>query len=199
MDLPLELFQDVARRLSRKDLKELRLVCKQFAENLVPLVFDSVFLSMHPSDLDKTNEALVNFRPFIKTLILCPLKYGGITRQAYHDRVRGFMPIKRLPYRSRFQEHIKMSYRCYCRVQKRASAREVRSKMQRLVRTLLETAPSLNRVVLTHRHRHIDFTDLELACYCRWKTCSISRDMHLMFRITPFLSQATRLSDISGT
>ena len=198
MNLPLELFQDVARRLSRKDLKALRLVCKQCSQNLSPYLFDSVFLSMDPQDLDKTQHVLEHSMSSIKVVIVSPLNYAKLTRRGYKYRVAVLKGRDRLPYRSRFDEHLKIGYRFYENVQKRSSEDGVGDRLQRLLRTLLETALNLKKVVLTHRHSYIDLSDLELAKYCRWKTCSMSRELHSMFRLTPFQSTSGgRSADLS--
>lgn len=165
MKLPLEIFQDVARRLSRKDLKQLRLVCKQFSEHLVPLLYDSVFLAIDSLELERAECILAHFKSSIKSVVVSPIKYPDLTLKQYRNCVvtladeTSFLP--RLPYRSKVGEHVKKSYENYCIVQQRGSVDGLEERMYHLLRTLLQNAPSLKKVVLTHRHRNIDLADIE--------------------------------------
>lgn len=171
IDLPLELFQDIAQRLSKKDVKSLRSICRKSARNLYPILFDSVFLSFDPLDLDRAERIYTCFECSIKILIVCPVDFESLSERRYEDQVRTCRDIKRLPSLPAFWHHINRGYMEYVRVQRRASTWEQRTRMQELIRKILKTAPNLKKVVLTHGNRHIHLTDLDVTKYCHFKNC----------------------------
>lgn len=70
MEIPLELFQNIAQRLQKADLKRLRLTCKGFAENAIPFLFDTVFLSADPLDLESADLIFRHFKTSLKVVIV---------------------------------------------------------------------------------------------------------------------------------
>ena len=191
MDLPPELLGDVAQRLSKRDLKQLRLTCKQLAHNLAPNLFDSVFLSTDPMDHETAESAMANFGPWIKTVIMSPLGFPYLSRESYKWRVRNEIDCVRLPYRSRFDQHVAMGYRAYRRDQGASDQNHTLSQLWLLYQQALVTLPGVRRVVITHRRRAVHLTDTVLATYCRWKTCSIPRAAHAAFRLSPLFDDAS--------
>ena len=191
MDLPPELVEDVAQRLSKRDLKQLRLTCKQLAHNLAPNLFDSLFLSTDPADHETAESAMAHFGPWIKTVIVTPLGFPYLSRESYKWRARSEINCFRLPYRARFDQHVAMGYRAYRRVQTASDQIHTLSQLWLLFQQAIVTLPGVRRVVITHRRRAVHLTDTELANYCRWKTCSIPRAAHAAFRLSPLFDDAS--------
>ena len=169
--LPLELLQDVAQYLTKKDLKVLRSLCRKFARGLGSLLFDSVFLSLDPLDLDKAKKIQACFESSVRTLIICPLMYEPITQRQYEDRILDWMENRDLRGLSRFDKHIERSYEEYVNVWERAGTWDSRQRMQHLFQRLLEIAPKLEKVIFTHKNRHIDTANLDVAKYCPFTKC----------------------------
>lgn len=93
-----------------------------------------------------------------------------------------------------------MGYKEYCSVQERAGRQSFWCKFEDLLQRILTEAPSVYRLVLTHRNRFTQMTDLELAKYCPSETCRFPRQMHAIFRLTPQQSLGTsRSPDIVRT
>ena len=191
MDLPPELLEDVAQRLSRRDLKQLRLTCKRLAQYLVPYLFDSLFLSTDPVDHETAESAMAHFGPYIKTIVVTPLGFPYLSRESYKWRARSEINCVRLPYRSRFDQHVDMGYRAYRRVQGASDQSHILSQLWLLFQQAIVTLPGVRRIVITYRRRAVHLTDTELASYCRWKTCSIPRAAHAAFRLCPLFDDAS--------
>ncbi|KAG6994073.1 hypothetical protein G7Y79_00047g082990 [Physcia stellaris] len=191
-ELPVELVQQILKKLPRRDLKSLRLTSKALAEQATYLTFNAVFLSPDPVDIEKTARVFATFKSSITTLILSPFFIGELTLAQYKRCVeRGgqfksyletfplHMPL-RFPYRSRFAEHIKMGY------EDLKSRRQVEhTPTRQLLCSILQHAHNIRKLIITDRRRAMDLTGLELAKFCRWEDCTIPPDMHAMFRPTP--------------
>ena len=72
--LPPELLQQVAKSLSKSDLKNLRLVSKMMTKYVACIVFDAIYLSTDPLDLEKAELVFKHYRGSIK--IVGGLSYG---------------------------------------------------------------------------------------------------------------------------
>ena len=93
-------------------------------------------------------------------------------------------PTGRLPYRSRFEEHIHIGWKEHYDVQVCPKAEE--HTLMHFLSKLCGIAPNLRGLVLVDRgfRQTIQMTDNELAKYCRWADCSIPREAHAMFRLS---------------
>ena len=189
MNLPLEVLNNVLQNLPKKDLKQLRLVCVSLVDKVAPFLFDSVFISRDPLDLDKAVLLLKTFASMFKSVIISPVAFEQLSsRSQYQDRVTTVKSVMRCPPHSRFKEHIKQGYHEYRIVQERSSRPDTEDRMLHLFETVLSNAPCLKQVVITHRRRNTNLTGQELAKYCRYKTCGMPVKMHGIFRLDPFQS-----------
>lgn len=188
MDLPSEVLNNVLQNLPKKDLKQLRLVCGSLVDKVAPFLFNSVFISLDPLDLEKAVLLLGTFAPMIKSVIISPIAYEQLTRPQYRKRVTTLKSVEPCPPRSRFNEHVKRGYSEYCIVQERASQLDTEHRLLQLFGTVLGSASFLKQVVITHRRRNTNLTGQELAKYCRHKACGMPAEMHGMFRVDPFQS-----------
>ena len=186
MDLPAELIQNVTERLPRSDLKQLRLVCKQLAEHVVPCLFNTAFLSRDPFDIDATESMLKYHSASIRTLIVCPLKYRLLSRESYTGHVSGarYRLLGRLPWRSRYDQHLTLGYKQHRKLQESSTRESSRIHFWKLLKRTIGIS-SIRKVVITRRHHNAFMVGRELQRYCAWKSCSIPDDKHTMFRLSP--------------
>lgn len=198
MDLPVEVLDMVIQHLSKPEIKQLRQTCKRLAIVSVPSLFDTIFISRDSLDQEYAALALTQFKTSIKSVILCPLKYPKLIRPCYKRLVQRIRRRRAIPKYPRFDEHTDMGYKEYCRVQERAGHRSSWHKIEELLQRILMEAPSVYRVVLTHRNRVKDLTDLELAKYCQSETCRLPRELHALLKVTPLQSlETSRSSDVA--
>lgn len=198
MELAVELLDMVLQHLSKPELKQLRQTCKRLAIVSIPPLFDSVFISRDTLDQEYSALALIRFKASIKTVIVCPLKYPKLNLNNYGKLVNCLRRRRFLPKHPGFFKHMKMGYEDYCSTQERAGPPSSWRTSEALLQRIILEAPSIRRVVITHRHRFREMTDLELAKYCRSQTCRVPREMHALFRLTPLQSlETSRSPDIA--
>lgn len=202
-ELPVELVQQILKKLPRRDLKSLRLSSKALAEQVTYLTFNAVFLSPDPVDIEKTAWVFASFKSSITTLILSPFFFDDITVAKYKRCVERGGQYKsylqtfpsatpfRFPYRSRFAEHIKMGYEDL-----KSRRRIDHIPTRQLLCSILQHAHNVRKLVITDRRRAMDLKGRELAKFCRWEDCTIPPDMHAMFRPTPAQAKEDGRPDI---
>ena len=189
LQLPIELVQDVLCRISRKDIKNVRLVSKTLAKAAAPFCFDSIFLSVDPLDLEKAKYVLNSFTSMIKTLIIPPLRYANLGEAIYGECVQalGRLGHSEATYKQ-IKKHIKQGYKDYSSLQERSSHSRAQQEMLTCLRVALETSPNLKEVVLTHRRRYTELTGLELAKFCSVEECDFPVETHALLRLSPHQS-----------
>lgn len=192
MELPPEILQDIAQRLPKHNLKQLRLACKRLAESVAPSLFNSVFLSIHPADLESAEFMLAHFGASVKTIIVSPLKYRELSTSRYQSVVRSRIKCLRLPNNSRLDKHLKIGYRLHARLVDIAGRDSSMSGLWDTLQKAFRISLGARKIIITYRHRYQHLTDLELARLCRWKTCPMSRDMHTAFRLDPLHTYSMR-------
>lgn len=178
-----EILENIAKHLIKSHLKKLRLAGKKLSEVAIPFLFNSVFLSRDPTDLKKAENVLVHFNSCIKTVVVSPLRYGNIDRIGYKRLVIKYRGRHNLPETSCFDEHVKMGDKQY-------GLRDELSEcsMAQAVRKVVADGSKIRKLVITHRRRHEDLTEIEFCKYCRWADCPIPHEDHTMFRLSPLES-----------
>lgn len=176
-----------------------RSVSRTLAKIATPLCFDSIFLSIDPLDLEKAKDILKEFTSMIKTLVISPVRYESLAEVEYRKVVQTLQGSRyHLPKRTQIREHISLGYKDYSSVQERSSHPRAQYDMLSCLSMALQTAPNLEKVVITHRRRHAELTGQELAKFCSLKKCQISVEMHAIFRLSPHQSRIGRASpDVS--
>ena len=184
MELPPELLADVVQYLSRRDLKQLRSTCRRLAEQVVPFLFDSIFLSTDASDLKRAELASISYGRQIRNVVVSFVPYNELTWLSYQKTVRleKGMRFGRLSYSCRFQQHMAHNYKRFCTARHRAAQPSSASRMYELLEMVLNTGPNIRTVIVTRRQ---SFNEVDLADYCCWENCPLSLKEHAMFRITP--------------
>ena len=188
MQLPPEILDFISAYLVKRDLKQLRLACKELAEVAVPYLFDTLFLSHDQLDLIYAEWMLAYFYPMIKTVVVSPLRYKELDQSSYEEAVCRVTRCERLSQFSFFDSHIAVGYRQYCTVWKRTAQPPSMAPIEELLRKTVNCAPNVSRLVITHRHRYSDIMDDELMRGCPGWLCPIPQEMHACFRLSPWQS-----------
>lgn len=189
--LPTELLALCVEDLSGKDLKHLRLASQTLARKLTPFLFTSIYLSRYSNDLEQAESVLRSFKNLITTIVISPLRYPGLSPQAYkflvhearqtrNERVGDANEDKLI------SEHMSQGFKEYRRVQRKAANKPSGlSKLEDILLRVFQDAPRVRKVVITHRQRFSPMEGDVLAQYCHLRNCSLSPETHAMFRLTP--------------
>ena len=78
IEVPPEVLEHILTHLEKKDLKAVRLVCKQLERLAVSLLFNEVYLSANPAELEVAQNTVQNFGKSIKTVLFSAVEYPEI-------------------------------------------------------------------------------------------------------------------------
>lgn len=112
MNLPSELFDIICGFLAKTDLKAIRQVCRRFSQAVIPLLFDQVYISPCPEDLDVSKLIGQRFGVYVKELVLLTRRYEAYSPRLYDRdmkrslRKRGFSDVT--------DQEVAASYAGYC-------------------------------------------------------------------------------------
>ena len=186
--MPLELLLDVIKLLSKRDKKTIRLVSKVLSVLATPLVFDSIYLSLNPEDLNKAHLALKNHASSINTIVLHPLRIWKMHGRDYKDLVKREISLPDpSPYRWRLEEHVNMGWKALSTIHRLGFKYDVMPIFQPIFWSILRDSPNLRKIVITDRKR---YAELDIAKVCRWEDCAIPAEMHEVFELTPMQCSA---------
>ena len=182
--LPLELLLAVTKLLHKHYKKALRLVSKRLLVVVTPQVFDSVYLSHDPADLDKAKSVFMSHASLINTIVLHPMCHVGIRKgkyRVYVKREHG-LPAGRAIYGWRFEEHLNIAWRTFLDQQRLMSPKNNMPMFESVFRAILQGSPNLRKLIITNRKRHA-VPDIEK--FCRLKDCLMPLESHAIFNPTP--------------
>ena len=140
MEVPPETLGRILACLDKKDLKEVRLVCKKLERSAVSLLFDEIYLSTNPAEIEIAQNTIRSFGKSIKTVFFSAVVYKEMKWGNFKNAVR----------RSRhYVEFLRLAYTNYCRL---------RQEQQDMLRAgtyfghllyALRTIPNAQRLVIT--------------------------------------------------
>ena len=139
MEVPPEVLGQILARLKKKDLKQVRLVCKQLERSAVSLLFDEVYLSTNPAEIEIAQHTIRNFGKSITTVFFSAVEYKEVKWGHFKKSVG----------RSHELEHVRLAYTNYCKL---------RQEQQEMFRAgtyfghlcyALRTIPNAKRLVIT--------------------------------------------------
>ena len=139
MEVPPEVLGRILACLNKKDLKEVRLVCKKLERSAVSLLFDEIYLSTNPAEIEVAQNTMRNFGKSIKTVFFSAVDYKELKWGRFKNAVGRCAP----------PEHVRLAYTNYCRL---------RQEQQQMLRTgtyfghlcyALRTLPNVQRLVIT--------------------------------------------------
>ena len=106
MEVPPEILGRILAHLDKKEVKQVRLVCKKLEQSAVPLLFDEVYLSANPAEIEIAQKTVQNFGKSIKKVYFSAVEYEEMKWGKFKSAVR----------RSDALEHVRLAYTNYCRL-----------------------------------------------------------------------------------
>ena len=146
MDLPPEILGLALSLLPKVDLKKARLVSKAWERAAVPSLFDEVFMSPNPADLNTAEIMIDQFACHIRTLTFSAVYYRAMSWTAYQREAPFDFPQSVSPRVRNL--HMRYGHQNYCRVRnEQMEVLERGTCLAHLCRAL-RTLPNLQRLVL---------------------------------------------------
>ena len=139
MEVPPEVLGRILDFLEKKDLKEVRLVCKKLERSAAPLLYDEVYLSANPAEMEIAQKTVRNFGKSIKTVYFSAVKYEEMKWGKFKNAIK----------RSDALEYVRLAYANYCRL------RQEQEEMFRVgtyfghLCFILRTVPNAQLLVMT--------------------------------------------------
>ena len=139
IEVPPEVLARILTHLEKEDLKAVRLVCKTLERSAVSLLFDEVYLSTNPAEIEIVQSTVRNFGKSIKTVFFSAVDY----------KEKKWGHIKNAVGRCGSVENVRLAYTNYCRL---------RQEQQQMLRAgtyfgnlcyALRALPNAQRLVLT--------------------------------------------------
>ena len=139
MEVPPEVLGRILAHLEKKELKQVRLVCKKLEQSAVSLLFDEVYLSSNPAEIEIAQDTVRNFGKSIKTVLFSAVEYKEMKWGQFKNAVG----------RSHALEYVRLAYTNYCRL---------RQEQEEMFRAgtyfghlcyVLRTVPSAQHLVMT--------------------------------------------------
>jgi len=178
--VPFELLLEIFRNLLKDDLMALRIVCKPFAEFLVPLLFSSVLLVANAKKLEDAKLILSHFPASIKTIYISPINYPARTQARYENAVdRGCRPEHvRFP-----QCHLDLGYKAYCKLRKEQQEIMATREISIVLCQFLNKAPKVSRLAIISAPELTSIAQEELKEFCTMNKCGLSLETHSLLRL----------------
>jgi len=179
-DVPFELLLEIFKDLSKDDLMALRIVCKQFAVLLAPLVFSSVLLVANAKKLEDAKLILSHFPASIKTIYISPINHVARTQAKYENAVdRNCRPEHiRFP-----QCHLDLGYKAYCKLRKEQQEIMATREISIVLCQILNNAPKVSRLAIISSPELTNIAREELQEYCTKSNCGLSLETHSLLRL----------------
>ena len=140
IEVPPEVLERILTHLEKEDLKAVRLACKTLERSAVSLLFDEIYLSTNPAELEIVQNTIRSFGKSIKTVFFSAVVYKEM-------KWGDFKIAARRSWTS--VELIRLAYTNYCRL---------RQEQQEMFRAgtyfghlcyALRTIPNTQRLVIT--------------------------------------------------
>ena len=196
MHTPPEILQIIFGHLSKAELKIGRLVCKDWEDAIIPILFEEIFLSTAKADSEVYHSIISQFPKHVKTLTFSSETYSHI----YWNELESNFRAERhylwdLP-QPQIDEHLCHSYSNYCTLQQEQMTGF--ETMQSLC-AALRRLPNLRKLVLTDgRPMRDPYSDSVLESEipsrglhrrmdepCSIVGCRLSMAQHLFFESPP--------------
>lgn len=186
MEVPPEVLGRILAHLEKKELKQVRLVCKKLEQSAVSLLFNEVYISTNPAEVEIAQYTVRNFGKSIKTVFFSAVEYHDMKWGRFRDAVG----------RSHAQEYVRLACTNYCRLH---------SEQEKMFRSstyfghlcyVLRTISNLQRLVLTDFETSSEPSEWErrrsrlwrvgnCPAYCSLQGCAYGNLSHLRHMIGP--------------
>ena len=160
MYLPPEIVKMVVTRIPKQDLKSCRLAIKAWEGSIVPLLFDSVFVTARYADLEVADLLASRFGEFVETLIYSTEFFEDLE---VYDKCTNYALMKRSfsSIQSCYERHLEQHRQTYTKLALEQRDILKGGKMQKHLLRVLKAMPRISRIVLTHswRKRQLDWCE----------------------------------------
>ena len=187
MEIPPEVLGRILACLEKKDLKEVRLVCKKLERSAVSLLFDEVYLSTNPSEIEIAQNTVRNFGKSIRTVVISAVEYKKRDWASFKVIKRDFHPVK----------YVRLAYKNY---------RRLRQEQQEMLQAgtyfgnlcyILRTVSNARRLVITdleadlrgpegERRRSRLWRVGDCPILCSIPGCAYGNLKHLSYMVSPY-------------
>ena len=147
-------------RIPKRDLKSCRLAIKAWEGLIVPLLFDSVFVTARYAELEVADRVASRFGDFVETLIYSAEFFGDL---AVWDIYRKYTALKRsvLSMQPCHERHLAQHRQTYTNLAREQSEILKDGKMQKHLFRVFKRLPRISKIVFTHssRKRELDWCE----------------------------------------
>lgn len=145
--LPPELLSSVCGFLPKQVLKQLRQVSKTCERAAVPYLFNEIFISQNMADLRIAKLVILQFRPYIRTLVLSSVYYTDMDRESFDEKkLEEESGINHDNYTCPFPDHAFAIYR----IARRNQQESLRNgAISAYLSFALTSSPKIQKIVLT--------------------------------------------------
>ena len=89
VELPAELIQLICKNIRlKRDLRNLRLVCKTFSVPVLPFLYEEILLWKSPEAINKASLIAQHYGQYVRTIALCIFRPQAVKRKFYNERVK---------------------------------------------------------------------------------------------------------------
>ena len=153
MEVPPEVIGRILAHLKKEELKQVRLVCKKLERSAVYLLFNEVYLSANPAEIEIAQMTVRSFGKSIKTVYFSAVEYEEIKWGKFKNAVG----------RSDALEHVRLAYTNYCRLRQEQEEMFRAGTYFGQLCYVLRTVPNAQRLVMT------DFEAYYSRSYQTWE------------------------------
>ena len=143
-------------RVPKRDLKSCRLAVKAWEGSIIPLLFDSVFVTARYADLEVAGLVASRFGDFVKTLIYSAEFFEN---QGFYSKYsKSAVKMRCQPC---YERHINQHREIYANLALEQRVILKNGGMRDFLLRFFKTIPSISRIVLTHswRRRQLDWCE----------------------------------------
>ena len=198
--VPPEVLARILACLEKKDLKEVRLVCRQLERLAVSLLFDEAYLSAHPAELKVAQSTVRNFGNSIKTVLFSAVEYPEIKWGLFKNTMRSS---------AKETKYVRLAYTNYCKLRQEQQQTIQAGTYFAHLCYVLRTVPNAHRLVITdfeassaplewERRRSRQWRIGDCPTHCSIQGCVYGNLKHLSYMIRPrrLLRTATQETDV---
>ena len=139
MQLPPEVLARILAHLEKKDLKRVRLVCKKLERSAVSLLFDVLYLSTNPAEIEIMQNTVRNFGHSIKTVFFSAVVYRQMSWERFSNAVGLALP----------GDYTRLAYTYYRRLRQEQQAMFRAGTYSGHLCHALRTTPNTQRLIIT--------------------------------------------------
>ena len=193
--LPPELMTMIMSYVSKKQLKNFRLVCRSLDHHAIPLLFDEISIQPDCEGMATSRLCLQEFGPYIKSLTFPMVCYELTHMRHYREKVQAMAEFQARShphdmftrgFNRLFRYHIRSGYeKCYKFWKEHVEIRRAGDDVAHL-KYALSSTPRLERVTIADEWpKSKPGSSSYRTSQCRLEDCNLSDQEHLVFNVSP--------------